>query len=159
MVLERRFRDDLYYRINVVRLQLPPLRARKEDISLLTHHFIERFNSLLGRSLAGISQEALAILMLHDWPGNVRELENVIEHAFVMCRGGLIVPEHFPSRIRSQESPAVKTAAITLRAYEKATILEALNRNQWKKMKTARELGIDKNTLRRKIIRHDIVYM
>ena len=157
LALDQKFREDLYYRINVVRLQLPPLRDRKEDIPLLTHHFIERFNRLLGRSLAGISQEALAILMLHDWPGNVRELENAVEHAFVMCRSELIIPEHLPSRIRPKGSLMKKTSGLTLKACEKGTILQSLERNQWKKMKTARELGIDKNTLRRKIIRHGIV--
>jgi DNA-binding NtrC family response regulator len=123
----------------------------------LTHHFIERFNSLLGRSLVGISQEALAVLMLHDWPGNVRELENAMEHAFVMCRGELINPEHFPSRLRPKGSPVGKTSTMTLRAHERENILHALERNQWKKIKTAKELGIDKNTLRRKIIRHGII--
>jgi PAS domain S-box-containing protein len=157
LALDQKFREDLYYRINVVRLQLPPLRGRKEDIPLLTHHFIERFNCLLGRSLAGISQEALAILMLHDWPGNVRELENALEHAFVMCRGELILPEHLPSRIRPKSGFVEKTSGLTLKAFEKEVILQTLKRNQWKRMKTARELGIDKNTLRRKIIRHGIV--
>jgi len=155
-VLDGNFREDLYYRINVVRIALPPLRDRKEDITLLTHHFIERFNSLLGRSMAGISQEGLAILMLHDWPGNVRELENAIEHAYVMCRGELISPEHFPSRICPKGERIGKASGMTLRAWEKQAILSALEQNQWKKMKTAKELDIDKNTLRRKIIRHGI---
>jgi PAS domain S-box-containing protein len=155
--LDGDFREDLFYRINVVRLQLPPLRDRKEDIPLLTHHFIERFNSLLGRSLAGISHEALGILMLHDWPGNVRELENAVEHAFVMCRGDVISPECFPSRIRPKNRPVGKISGMTLKACEKETIFQALERNQWKRMKTATELNIDKNTLRRKIIRHGIV--
>ena len=150
------FREDLFYRINVVRLQLPPLRDRKEDIPLLTHHFIERFNSLLSRSIAGISQEALAILMLYDWPGNIRELENALEHAFVMCRGDVINPECFPSRIQPEGRHSVNDAGLTLKAYEKMAILQALERNQWKKVRTATELGIDKNTLRRKIIRHGI---
>jgi len=156
-VLDGNFREDLYYRINVVRIALPPLRDRKEDITLLTHHFIERFNSLLGRSMAGISQEGLAILMLHDWPGNVRELENAIEHAYVMCRGELISPEHFPSRICPKGERIGKASSMTLRAWEKQAILSALEQNQWKKMKTAKELDIDKNTLRRKIIRHGII--
>jgi len=151
------FREDLYYRINVVRLQLPPLRERKEDIPLLAHHFIERFNSLLGRSIVGISQEALAILMLYNWPGNVRELENALEHAFVMCRGDLINPAHLPSRLQVERPLGVAASGLTLKAYEKMAILQALDRNQWKKMKTAKELGIDKNTLRRKILRHGIV--
>ncbi len=155
--LDGRFREDLFYRINVVRLQIPPLRDRKEDIPLLTHHFIERFNSIMGRSLTGISRDALAILMLHDWPGNVRELENAVEHAFVMCRADMISPECFPSRIRPKDSSVGMTSGLTLRACEKQAILQTLERNQWKKMKTARELGIDKNTLRRKIIRHGLV--
>jgi len=156
LVRDSKFREDLYYRINVVRLQLPPLRDRKEDISLLTHHFIERFNSLLGRSVAGISQEALATLMLHDWAGNVRELENALEHAFVMCQDEMINAEHLPSRIRLEGKFSGKGAGLTLKACEKQVIVEALERNQWKKVKTATELGIDKNTLRRKIIRHAI---
>jgi PAS domain S-box-containing protein len=156
LVSDGKFREDLYYRINVVRLQLPPLRDRKEDISLLTHHFIDRFNSLLGRSVAGISQEALATLMLHDWAGNVRELENALEHAFVMCQDEMINAEHLPSRIRLEGKFSGKGAGLTLKACEKQVIMEALERNQWKKVKTATELGIDKNTLRRKIIRHGI---
>ena len=159
LALDKKFREDLYYRINVVRIQLPPLKDRKEDIPLLVQHFIDRFNSLLNRSLAGISQEALAVLMLHDWPGNVRELENAIEHAFVMCRRELIIPEHLPSRIRPKGGLVEKASGLTLMAWEKQAILQALEQNQWKKMKTARELGIDKNTLRRKIIRHGIVNM
>jgi len=150
------FREDLFYRINVVRLQLPPLRERKEDIPLLAHHFIERFNSILGRSIAGISREAVAILMLYDWPGNIRELENALEHAFVMCTGDLINPNHLPARIQPKKPPVAPDAAMTLKAYEKMAILQALERNQWKRVKTATELGIDKNTLRRKILRHGI---
>jgi len=154
---EGSFREDLFYRINVIRLQLPPLRDRKEDIPLLAHHFIERFNSILARSIAGISQEALAILMLYDWPGNIRELENALEHAFVMCSGDLINPAHLPSRIRPRTPPIASDSALTLKDYEKTAIIQALERNQWKKVKTAIELDIDKNTLRRKIIRHGII--
>ena len=84
------FRKDLYYRINVVKLSLPPLADRKEDIPLLADHFIEHFNHLTGKDIAGMSQRALATLMLHDWPGNIRELENAIEHAFVLCRENII---------------------------------------------------------------------
>jgi DNA-binding NtrC family response regulator len=106
--------------------------------------------------MAGISQEALAILMLYDWPGNVRELENAMEHAFVMCRSDVILPEHLPSRFHRRSNIIGKPPGLTLKAFEKQIILQALERNQWKKVKTARELGIDKNTLRRKIIRHGI---
>ena len=92
------FREDLYYRINVVKLSLPPLSDRKEDIPLLVDHFIEHFNRLTGKNIAGISQRAIATLMLHEWPGNIRELENAIEHAFVLCREDIIrvacLPDH-----------------------------------------------------------------
>ena len=157
LAIEGKFREDLYYRINVVRLYLPPLRNRREDIPLLAIHFLERFNSLLGRSLAGISQEGMAALMLHNWPGNVRELENVMEHAFVMCRGDMINPEHFPSHIRPKSGHLDQLPGMTLREWEKQAILKTLEQNKWKIMKTARELDIDKNTLRRKIIRHGII--
>ena len=79
------FRQDLFYRINVVRLALPPLRERREDIAALVRHFIERFNRLQGRMVTGISQQALSLLLFHDYPGNIRELENIIEHALVLC--------------------------------------------------------------------------
>ena len=90
------------------------------------------------------------------WPGNVRELENAVEHAFVMCQNDTIAAEHLPSRIRKQNNLVDIQPRLTLKACEKKSILEALERNQWKRVKTAKELGIDKNTLRRKIIRHAI---
>ena len=90
LVKAEKFRDDLYFRINVFRISLPPLADRKEDIPLLVDHFIERFNHQKGRTVAGLSRDAMAALMLHDWPGNVRELENAVEHAFVLCRDDLI---------------------------------------------------------------------
>ncbi len=155
-VRKGQFREDLYYRINVVRLSLPPLIERKEDIPLLVDHFVEYFNQLHGRNLLGVSREALSALMLHDWPGNVRELENAIEHAFVMCRGDLIQMEHLPRKIcPDREAPFAETK-LTLKEIERQAIFNALKRNRWKKVKTARELGIDKNSLRRKINRLDI---
>jgi len=95
LVSEGKFREDLFYRVNVVRLELPPLRERREDVPLLVDHLVARFNRLKGRDIAGLSDPALARLMDHDFPGNVRELENIIEHAFVLCRGSLIEPAHF----------------------------------------------------------------
>ena len=157
LVIDGRFREDLYYRINVVRIQLPPLQERKEDIPLLVHHFIDHFNSLQGRSVAGITQEAMAMLMLYNWSGNVRELENALEHAFVMCQDDMIAAEHLPARVYTETNQKKFQPLLTLKALEKKSIIEALERNQWKKVKTAKELGIDKNTLRRKITRHGIV--
>jgi len=149
------FRKDLFYRVNVVKLVLPSLAQRKEDIPLLVDHFVERFNKLRGKSIAGPSQETIEIFMNHDWPGNIRELENAIEHAFILCRGRLVEPEHLPEHLRELApagGPPVHEG-MTLKEIEKRAIWEALERNEWRRMATARELDIDKNTLRRKIQR------
>ena len=157
LVHDGKFRNDLYFRIDIVKLSLPPLSERKEDIPLLVDHFIDRFNHLSGKKLIGVSTKAMAALMLHDWPGNVRELENTIEHAFVLCQAGIIRLHHLPARVVPKNGFSADATGLTLKEVEKRTILQALERNQWKKMVTARELNIDKNTLRRKIIRHGIV--
>jgi PAS domain S-box-containing protein len=147
------FRDDLFYRINVLKLSLPPLSERKEDIPLLIDHFVERFSQLTGKQIVGVSRETMAALMLHDWPGNVRELENAIEHAFVLCQDELIHLRHLPSHLVPRDGSVLVSNGITLKEIEKRAIQEALERHGWKKVVTARELGIDKNTLRRKIMR------
>lgn len=157
LVQEGRFRDDLYYRIDVIKLSLPPLSERKEDIPLLVNHFVNRFNRLTGRQVIGLSQEAMAAFMLYDWPGNVRELENAIEHAFVLCQGELIRLNHLSMQIVPKDQSMIMPTGLTLREIEKSAIEEALQRNHWKKVVTARELGIDKNSLRRKIKRLGIV--
>ena len=153
LVKAEKFRDDLYFRINVFRISLPPLAERKEDIPLLVDYFIERFNHQKGRGVAGVSREAISALMLHDWPGNVRELENAVEHAFVLCRDDLIRLEDLPEHLMPRGDRISMPAGLTLLDVEKSAILQALQRNQGKKVATARELGIDKNTLRRKMIR------
>ena len=154
LVREGMFREDLFFRINVVKLSLPSLAERKEDLPLLVNHFIDRFNHLNSKNVLGISQEAMAALMLHNWPGNVRELENTIEHAFVLCRKDLIRREHLPDRILPEDSTLpVLFSGLTLKKIEKRAIRRALQKNNWKRVATARELGIDKNTLRRKIQR------
>jgi PAS domain S-box-containing protein len=151
------FRKDLYYRINVVRLRLPRLAERREDIPLLAEHFIGTFNKLQNKKIAGPSQDTLAIFMRHDWPGNVRELENAIEHAFILCPQGLILPEHLPEHLqpeyRAADGSSLSGSSRSLKELEKHLLLEALERHGWRRLATARELGIDKNTLRRKIIR------
>jgi PAS domain S-box-containing protein len=157
LVRERAFRDDLYFRIDIVKLSLPPLSKRKEDIPLLLDHFIDQFNHLTGKKIMGISRKAVAALMLYDWPGNVRELENAIEHGFVLCLEGMIRLHHLPARVVPQGGLSLESRGLSLREAEKRTIVQALERNQWKKMATARELEIDKNTLRRKIKRLEIV--
>lgn len=153
LVQEEKFRQDLFYRINVVQLKLPPLRERKEDIPILSNHFIQRFNKVKGQEVMGLSQEALAILMKHDFPGNIRELENIIEYAFILCRKGMILPDHLPERFQNQFTFKlhVNREKQTLQEHKKVAVLDALERNKWKRMATCRELGISKGTLRRMI--------
>ena len=150
LVAAGRFRRDLYYRVNVVKLALPPLSARREDIPLLAEHFIGRLGRLQGKDISGLDEEALAILMRHAWPGNVRELENVLEHAFVLCRGGLIEPRHLPGYVFGGAGLGGQQ---TLEEVEVRFIRECLERNGWRRLATARELGIDKTTLWRKMKR------
>lgn len=147
-------RHDLYYRINVIKLTLPPLTGRREDIPLLVDHFIERFNVLRERNIEGMDEDALAVLMQHDFPGNVRELENIVEHAFVLCRKGLIHTRHLPGYLKAKGKEEVPfSGGCTLLEMEARLIGDSLARNNWKRLATARELGIDKTTLWRKIKR------
>jgi PAS domain S-box-containing protein len=153
MVEEGSFRRDLFYRINVVQLRIPPLRERREDIPLLVDHFIGRFNRLRGRNVTGVTAEVMSVLMQHDFPGNVRELENIIEHAFVLCRKGMIGLRHLPERFRGSGEGEVPAGTASLSELEGRFILEALRRNGWNREKTAAELGMHKTTLWRKIKR------
>jgi sigma-54 dependent transcriptional regulator, acetoin dehydrogenase operon transcriptional activator AcoR len=155
LVEEKKFREDLYFRINVVKLTLPLLAERKEDIPFLVDHFLERFNRR-GKKILGLTQEAMAALMLYDWPGNVRELENAIEHAFVLCQEELIGLRHLPDKILMEINATFVPRDTTLKEIEKTAIIKALIRNNWKKLQTAKELGINKNTLRRKIVAYGL---
>jgi PAS domain S-box-containing protein len=151
LVTEGQFRTDLYYRINVFRLELPPLRERMEDVPLLVNHFVAKFSALKAKDISGVSPEALGILLKHDYPGNVRELENIIEHGFVLCPGGMIKATHLPEELQPKlSSPQVGTKHLVTE-YEKELILNALRRNQWNRLEAAKELGIHKTTLFRKI--------
>lgn len=163
LVAEGAFRQDLYYRINVVKLVLPPLRERKEDIPLLTDHFIRKFNRLLGKEIQGLSPEVVPILMAHDFPGNIRELENIIEYATVVCKKSMIGIEHLSDYLR----PATK--GITAELIEKGSdegiswnnlernfLLEMLKNKEWNRSATAMALGIHPSTLWRKMKRLDI---
>lgn len=147
------FREDLYYRVNVVRVELPPLRRRKEDIPLLVDQFVTRFNRLQKKHVQGMSAEALSLLMAHDWPGNIRELENTIERAFVLCSEGYIDIGHLPRELAAHEMQA--KANTDMRSahdiLDIQTIRTALERNAFNRLATARELGIHKTTLFRKI--------
>ena len=153
MVEDGTFRKDLFYRINVIRLELPSLRERREDIPLLVEHFIGRFNRLQGKDVIGVSDEVLAVLMKHDYPGNARELENIIEHAFVLCKGGVIETEHLPPELgrEVEKRPPSSSTGMTLREMESLHIEDALRRNDGNRRAAAKELGIHPSTLFRKI--------
>ncbi len=152
MVKEGKFREDLFYRIQVFKIELPPLKDRKEDIPLLVQHFIDRLNTIRGRDITGLSEASMVAAMDHDWPGNIRELQNAIEHAFVLCRGGLIELQHLPPYLAGKAvSSRGMPFGLTLAEIENRIIEEALARNKGKKTTTAKELGIDKTTLWRKM--------
>jgi PAS domain S-box-containing protein len=147
------FREDLYYRVNVVRIELPPLRRRKEDIPLLVEQFISKYNRLHHATVRGISQETLSLLMAHDWPGNVRELENIIERAFIVCPDGMIEMTHLPDEMTSHGNrSSVPTVLQDARAQmESQAIRTALERNGFSRLAAAHELGMHKSTLFRKM--------
>ncbi len=153
LVEQGRFRQDLFYRIHVIGIELPGLCDRREDIPLLIEHFIARFNRLKGKDISGVSDEVLGRLMEHDFPGNVRELENIIEHAFVLCRGGLIELKHLPPRLRGASVGDVLRIGktMTLESMERLLVADALRRNNDNRKKAARDLGIDVSTLFRKL--------
>ncbi|MCU0559668.1 MAG: sigma 54-interacting transcriptional regulator [Desulfobacterales bacterium] len=152
LVKEGKFRDDLYYRIRVIHLHLPNLRQRREDIPLLVGHLVAKFNRLQGKDIAGVSVEAMARLMDYDFPGNVRELENIVEQAFVLCRGGIIELHHLPPELRpAPGGPAEAVNPMSLQSMEKLMIAEVLRRYQGDRRRASRELGINPSTLYRKI--------
>ena len=158
------FREDLFYRLNVVRITLPPLRERKEDIPLLVEHMITLFSAKTGKGIAGISDAAQALLMQYDFPGNIRELKNIIEYAFILCPGGLIQPAHLPDPFAQRKDDASflhgthpAGGPLTLEEVACQTILRSLERHKWKKMAVCRELAISKDTLRRKIAQYQLI--
>jgi Nif-specific regulatory protein len=157
LVLEGRFREDLYYRLNVVPIFLPPLRERKEDISLLIEHFLKRFNEENKKNVS-ISPEALGILMDYSWPGNIRELENTIERLVVMCGGNAIEPSDLPINLKL---PALKviprgSLKIGVEEIERASILNALEDSGWIQAKAARLLGLTSRQIGYKIKKYRI---
>jgi PAS domain S-box-containing protein len=157
LVREGSFREDLYYRINVFKIILPPLRERMEDIPLLIDHFIERFNVLQKKSIQGVSEEAMSALMSYSYPGNIRELANIIERAFILCKTGLIEKKHLPESLFAMSANNKDSKVSSLRDVEAAYLLNALKQNNWDRQKTARQIGIHKSTLYRKIKSLDIV--
>jgi transcriptional regulator with PAS, ATPase and Fis domain len=156
LVEEGRFRQDLYYRLNVVRIQLPPLSGRREDIPLLVEHFIRSFNLKKGKHIAGVTGEVMDLLMGYEYPGNVRELENIVEHAFVLCHSTQIGMEHLPRELAGPVRSRADEAGVTtdpLGRAEARTIREMLRRMSGHRGRTARALGIHPTTLWRKMKR------
>jgi PAS domain S-box-containing protein len=158
LVKQDKFREDLYYRVNVVKLELPPLRNKKEDIPLLVDHFISRFNRLHNKNICCVTNEVTAALLAYDYPGNVRELENIIEHCFVLCQSEIIEAKHLPASIHPGSKPDETKAGepATIKQMEIILITQALRRNNGNKTASAKELGIDKSTLFRKMKAFDI---
>jgi len=148
------FRDDLYYRLNVIRMQIPALSERREDIPLLVNHFMDHFNRLQGKSVARVAESALAALMTAPLPGNIRELENAIEYAFVICQGNSIELYHLPpqySEIKRQSNDIAK--GVLFDTAESDVIRSVLKRNNDNRTQAAKELGISRQTLWRKMNR------
>ncbi len=153
------FRDDLYFRLNIVRIIIPPLRERREDIPLLVEHFVRKFNYMMGKEIARVSDDVLSVLINYDFPGNVRELENIIEHAFVMCREDIIQLHHLPPEISNQNFTPhyLKDRTKVIENAEQKLLLIELEKHNWNKVKTAKALGIDRTTLWRKMKKYGLM--
>ena len=155
------FREDLYYRLNVIPITLPPLKKRPNDIPLLSNHFLRRFAAAQDKKLKGFNSEAMRVLLDYPWPGNVRELENSIEHAVVLTKGEQIEVSDLPQFIRNADKPSLSVAALetpTILENEKKLLEEALEASNWNKKETARRLGISRNTLYNKIKKYQITH-
>jgi DNA-binding NtrC family response regulator len=156
-VKERAFREDLFYRLNGIVIELPPLRDRAEDVIPLAVHFLRTFRDRLGKDVAGISPEAVELLLRHRWPGNVRELEKAIERAVVLASGDAIVAEDLPPALQGKPEGGARPAhARTLADVEKAHILATLHEHGWNQARAAEELGISRSTLWRKLREYGI---
>jgi PAS domain S-box-containing protein len=161
MVEARKFREDLYYRLHVVRLYLPPLRERRCDIPLLLEHILKRFNLSQAQRICRISEEALEFLLSYDYPGNVREMEHILEHALIICQSELIEKSHLPPYLFEPQAPkgrqsVAKTVLDDACTKEKAQILTALEKVRWNKGQAAQALNMDRTTLWRKMKRYGI---
>lgn len=153
-----RFRQDLYYRLNVFSLQLPPLRERTEDIRPLVQHFLRKASAKTGRQVSGISPQALRILEAYEWPGNVRELENVIERAVILAPADQLTPDLFPLKVSaaSGSQAGLSTDSLNLRELERVQVLRALAQTGWNKSQAALLLGVTRKTLDKKIKDFDL---
>lgn len=168
LIAEEQFREDLYYRINVIRIQIPPLRERKEDIPHLADFFLHNLSRKNTHDIKGVSPEAMNVLMHYSWPGNVRELKNALEYSYVLTEGDFIRPEHLPEYMKdhqgSQSSPAMAKENTEFRNNEKEELIRALKESKGNKAQAARFLGINRVTVLNRMRKHgidlqkDIVY-
>jgi PAS domain S-box-containing protein len=160
LIKRDKFRDDLYYRLNVVKIELPPLIKRRDDIPILINHFIDKFNKKMGKTIEDVSRDVMNILMEYDYPGNVRELENIIEHACVMCQGNRIRSIHLPPELHPRTEKVImeeKVGARSLETFEKQLIKNTLEKHKGNKVLTARELGLHRSTLWRKMKKYNLI--
>jgi PAS domain S-box-containing protein len=158
MVREGTFREDLYFRLNVVEIKLPPLRERSEDIPLLVHHFVDHFRAATGRRIEGIDEDAMAVLGRYPFPGNVRELENVIERAFVVCQRNLIDVGSLPDSVRQHRDRGLVSTrgGALLKSTEAKLIGRTLRKHRGNRTRAAEELGIHRVTLFRKMKKYGL---
>ena len=172
LIAEGKFRDDLYYRLKVIPISVPPLRERREDIPLVVAYFVERFRRETRKPITEVTPDAMSALLDYSWPGNVRELENAVEHAFVRCTGTEIAPAHLPpeirgtrrlaqtegeSRVQDEETSPGPAARTATELSERERIIQALNETGWNRAEVARRLGLSRVTLWRKIRQYGIV--
>ncbi|MBN2803208.1 MAG: sigma 54-interacting transcriptional regulator [Deltaproteobacteria bacterium] len=158
LVQEGKFREDLYYRIHVLRIDIPPLLERKDDIPLLVNHFISANNRTYDREVAGLSPEAFMLIMNHDFPGNIRELQNVLEHSFALCHSGLIQPHHLPQYLQPNQIDNFEenNGNMKIKSVEKTLIVNALRKHNGNRELAALELGINPSTLYRKLKQYNL---
>jgi transcriptional regulator with PAS, ATPase and Fis domain len=162
LVAKGLFREDLFYRLNVLRIELPPLRQRRGDLPLLIRHITRRLSSAMGKSIPALSEKALKILLNYDYPGNVRELENILEHALIICPSEVIQTDHLPDYLGRKPRSRKYTrpdshGSEDRREHERGQILDALHQNNGNRTATARALGIDRSTLWRKMKKFDLL--
>jgi two-component system, NtrC family, response regulator HydG len=153
LVAEGKFRKDLYYRLKVVEIPLPPLRERRDDIPLLVNHFLAKFKGQFNNQIRGISADALAMFLEHEWPGNIRELENTMEYAFVCCHDEIITTAHLPADFHCQSAGMVRLENMDEQQESKA-IHQALEKSRWNKSKAADLMGFSRRTMYRKMKKH-----
>lgn len=152
------FRNDLYYRLNVIEIHIPPLRERKEDIPILAEHFISQYSKGYKKEIKGLTSEVKDVLIEYPWPGNVRELKNLIERAVVLCSGDSLTPDDLPSVIRQKaDTGSLPEGIVTIKDAEKYMIEKSLRKNDWNITVSASELGLHRNTLAAKIKEYEIL--